>query len=125
MTSPDLLTLAEGARILRLRTAETFARFARRHGIPLVKIGRRVVRGREGQGTDGEGVPERPGPGGRDPDQAHTEECHPEESGAGSGAEHSQSSLLQEPEPVPVLSQASVHDPRGHHSKYGLALEGR
>ena len=44
MTNTDLLTLAEGARILRLRTAETFARFARRHGIPLVKIGRRVVR---------------------------------------------------------------------------------
>ena len=29
---------------LRLRTAETFARFARRHGIPLVRIGPRVIR---------------------------------------------------------------------------------
>ena len=44
MTSTDLLTLAEAARIFRLRTAETFARFARRHGIPLVRIGNRVVR---------------------------------------------------------------------------------
>ena len=44
MTSTDLLTLAEAAEILRLRTAETFARFARRHDIPLVRFGNRVVR---------------------------------------------------------------------------------
>ncbi len=40
----DLLTLDEAAEVLRLRTGETFARFARRHGIPLVQIGSRVVR---------------------------------------------------------------------------------
>jgi excisionase family DNA binding protein len=40
----QLLTLAEAAERLRLSTAETFARFARRHGIALVKIGGRVVR---------------------------------------------------------------------------------
>lgn len=44
MNDNELLTLAEAAQLVRLRTAETFARFARRHGIPLVKIGRRVVR---------------------------------------------------------------------------------
>ena len=40
----QLLTLDEAADRLRLSTGETFARFARRHGIPLVKIGSRVVR---------------------------------------------------------------------------------
>ena len=40
----QLMTLAEAADQLRLSTGETFARFARRHGIPLVKIGSRVVR---------------------------------------------------------------------------------
>jgi len=44
MTDHELLTLSEAAQVVRLRTAETFARFARRHGIPLVKIGGRVVR---------------------------------------------------------------------------------
>ncbi len=44
----DLLTLDEAAEVLRLRTGETFARFARRHGIPLVQIGSRVVRVRSG-----------------------------------------------------------------------------
>ena len=44
MAEQELLTLAEGARALRLRNAETFARFARRNSIPLVKMGRRVVR---------------------------------------------------------------------------------
>ncbi len=44
MTDSKLLTLDQGARLLGLRTAETFARFARRHGIPLVKFGARVVR---------------------------------------------------------------------------------
>ena len=42
--SDQLLTLGEAAERFRLSTAETFARFARRHAIPLVQIGRRVVR---------------------------------------------------------------------------------
>lgn len=41
------LTLREGASLLRLATPETFARFARRHGIPLVKFGSRLVLVRE------------------------------------------------------------------------------
>ena len=40
----QLMTLAEAAEQLRLSTGETFARFARRHGIPLVRFGGRVVR---------------------------------------------------------------------------------
>ena len=44
MTDQKLLTLDEAAGILRLKTGETFARFARRHAIPLVRIGHRVVR---------------------------------------------------------------------------------
>jgi excisionase family DNA binding protein len=44
MTNEKLLTLREAAEVLRLRTAETFSRFAQRHKIPLVRIGRRVVR---------------------------------------------------------------------------------
>ena len=44
MTDESLLTLQEAADVLRLRTAETFSRFARRHEIPLVRFGSRVVR---------------------------------------------------------------------------------
>ena len=44
MSEEVLLTLDEAASLLRLRTPETFARFARRHGIPLLKIGSRWVR---------------------------------------------------------------------------------
>ncbi len=40
----ELLTLDEAAQLLRLRTPETFARFAKRYALPLVRIGRRVVR---------------------------------------------------------------------------------
>jgi hypothetical protein len=40
----QLLTLDEAAASLRLRSADNFARFARRHGIPLVRLGCRVVR---------------------------------------------------------------------------------
>ena len=40
----QLLTLAQAAAMLGLRSGETFARFARRHSIPLVRAGRRVVR---------------------------------------------------------------------------------
>lgn len=39
-----LLTLREAAEALRLSTSETFVRFARRYGIPLVRIGPRVIR---------------------------------------------------------------------------------
>jgi excisionase family DNA binding protein len=44
MPEQELLTLAEAADILRLQSGETFSRFARRHGIPLLKIGSRLVR---------------------------------------------------------------------------------
>ncbi len=40
----QLLTLAEAADLLRLSTGETFARFARRHRIPLIRFGSRIVR---------------------------------------------------------------------------------
>ena len=39
-----LLTLSEAAEQMRLRNAATFSRFARRHGIRLVRFGSRVVR---------------------------------------------------------------------------------
>ena len=39
-----LLTLAEAAEIMRLSCPESFARFARVHGIPLVRFGQKVVR---------------------------------------------------------------------------------
>ena len=42
--SDTLLTLTEGAKALGLSTAETFSRFAKRHGIPLIRFGRKVVR---------------------------------------------------------------------------------
>ena len=48
MPNQQLLTLTEAADFLRLQSAETFARFARRHGIPLLKIGSRLVRIRAG-----------------------------------------------------------------------------
>ena len=48
MPEQQLLTLAEAADLLRLQSGETFARFARRHGIPLLKIGARLVRIRAG-----------------------------------------------------------------------------
>jgi hypothetical protein len=38
-----LLTLNEAARVLRLRTQRNFARFARRHGLPLVRFGSRTI----------------------------------------------------------------------------------
>jgi len=41
--TPTLLTLGEAAAALRLRSGTNFVRFARRHGIPLVRLGR-VVR---------------------------------------------------------------------------------
>ena len=44
MSAQQLLTLTEGAALLRLQSGETFARFARRHGIPLLKVGARIVR---------------------------------------------------------------------------------
>ena len=44
MPNQHLLTLTEAADILRLRSGETFSRFARRHGIPVLKIGARLVR---------------------------------------------------------------------------------
>ena len=44
MSDQQLLTLTEAADRLRLQSAETFARFARRHGIPLLKVGARIVR---------------------------------------------------------------------------------
>ena len=44
MPEQQLLTLTEAADLLRLQSGETFARFARRHRIPLLKIGARVVR---------------------------------------------------------------------------------
>ena len=42
-----LLTLSEAAARLRLKNGASFSRFARRYFIPLVRIGRRVVRIRE------------------------------------------------------------------------------
>ena len=44
MPEQQLLTLTEAADLLRLQSGEIFARFARRHRIPLLKIGSRVVR---------------------------------------------------------------------------------
>jgi len=44
MPEQELLTLTEAAALLRLQSGETFSRFARRHGIPLLKIGGRLVR---------------------------------------------------------------------------------
>ena len=42
---PDsLLKLDEAASVLRLRSGEAFSRFAERHGIPLIRFGRKVVR---------------------------------------------------------------------------------
>lgn len=41
---PTLLTLEEAAAQLRLRSGANFVRFARRHRIPLVRLGHRVVR---------------------------------------------------------------------------------
>ena len=43
-----LLTLDDAAQAMCLATGETFARFARRHQIPLVRFGNRVVRVRVG-----------------------------------------------------------------------------
>ena len=40
----QLLTFEEAAARLRLRTADNFSRFARRHGIPIVSLGHRVRR---------------------------------------------------------------------------------
>ena len=39
-----LLTLEEGARALRLSGAESFSRFARAHGIPLIRFNSKTVR---------------------------------------------------------------------------------
>jgi hypothetical protein len=41
---PTLLTLREAAARLRLRSGANFVRFARRHRIPLIRLGGRVVR---------------------------------------------------------------------------------
>ena len=40
----DLLTLGEGAQRFKLANGETFGRFAKRHGIPIVRFGKKVVR---------------------------------------------------------------------------------
>jgi len=42
-----LLKLDEAARILGLQSGATFSRFAKRHRIPLVRFGSRIVRVRE------------------------------------------------------------------------------
>ena len=47
MTTTRLLTITEAAERLRLQSPANFARFARRHGIPLLRMGARVVRVRE------------------------------------------------------------------------------
>ena len=47
MTTTRLLTLSEAAERLRLQSPANFSRFARRHGIPLLRMGTRVVRVRE------------------------------------------------------------------------------
>ena len=39
-----LLTLDEAAQQVRLKNAATFSRFARRHGIPVIRFGNKVVR---------------------------------------------------------------------------------
>ena len=44
MVDDELLTLSEGARLLRLASAETFARFCAQHSIPVVRFSSRVVR---------------------------------------------------------------------------------
>ncbi len=40
----ELLTPAECAEIFRLSTPETFVRFAKRWGIPLIRIGSKIIR---------------------------------------------------------------------------------
>ena len=62
----ELLTLAEAAQALRLRSPANFTRFARRHSIPLIRLGSRVVRVRA---SDLEQVVER--------HAAHPAECAP------------------------------------------------
>jgi hypothetical protein len=42
MVKNELLLVSEAVALLRLRGPENFARFARRHGIPLVRFGARV-----------------------------------------------------------------------------------
>ena len=42
MVKDELLLVREAVALLRLRGPENFARFARRHGIPLVRFGARV-----------------------------------------------------------------------------------
>ena len=42
MVKDELLLVREAVAHLRLRGPENFARFARRHGIPLVRFGARV-----------------------------------------------------------------------------------
>ena len=42
MVKDELLLVHEAVSLLRLRGPENFARFARRHGIPLVRFGARV-----------------------------------------------------------------------------------
>ncbi len=42
MVKDELLLVREAVAFLRLRGPENFARFARRHGIPLVRFGARV-----------------------------------------------------------------------------------
>ncbi len=42
MVNDELLLVREAVALLRLRGPENFARFARRHGIPLVRFGARV-----------------------------------------------------------------------------------
>ena len=40
----ELLTVGDAARVLKLKSAQNFRRFAKRHGIPLVRLGAKVVR---------------------------------------------------------------------------------
>jgi hypothetical protein len=42
MVKEELLLVSEAVALLRLRGPQNFARFARRHGIPLVRFGARV-----------------------------------------------------------------------------------
>ena len=44
MSDETLLTLSQAAKRMGLRSAETFSRFAKRHRIPLIRFGNRVVR---------------------------------------------------------------------------------
>ena len=39
-----LLTFAQGSELLGLASSDNFARFAKRHGIPIVRFGSRCVR---------------------------------------------------------------------------------